>query len=131
MSLTEDQITGGRTYAVTIDRTLSPKRFRDAVALVKQIGVRPEHTAKYDSATRTWAVTLPSDSVNGLHELRTLVHAYDTGVEPAAQPAAAPAPAAVPPARQTATRSAFRNGIDWAEYSDGFSPIDERPYMGS
>lgn len=154
MALTEDEITAGQTYTVTIDGSLSGKRFRDAVALIKGINGRlvglvydPQNpaayrtgyvesketaTATYDGATRAWTVMIPAGGGYPLADLRSLVHAYDAEVEVAGtgQPAA-PAPAAAPAKPPRAPRSHVRNGIDWAEYGDGFSPVDERPYMGS
>lgn len=150
MSLTGDEITKGRTYAVTLDRHLSAKRFRDAVSLVKGIDGQHEDcvydpqnpkayrtgyvdnedparaAAKYDGTAKTWTVTIPAAGGKALSDLRALASAYDAAVD-----VAEPATPAAAPARPAPSHSAVRNGIDWAEYGDGFSPIDERPHMGS
>ena len=142
MSLTGNEITASRTYTVTLDESLSHKRFRDAVALVKGINGRVvglvydpaspkayktgycESTdtaaSSYDSATRTWTVTIPDGGGYPLADLRALASAYGAEVTDAAQETAAAAPA---PRRRPAN-------AEWAEYAGGFGP-DELAAMSA
>lgn len=105
-AITEDEITTTTAYTVRFAYGhLSPKRFRDAVALVKGIdGRRDSHyydpsspdakrtgyvantdaetsTAKYDGASRTWTVTIAAHGDGALADLRIAVSSYDAIVE--------------------------------------------------
>lgn len=123
MTLTSSQITAGATYSVRLDGTLSGKRFRDAAALAKSIGTRPETSSVFDAASKTWTVTLPADSVGGLADLRTLAGAYDSAVEIAGTASPAPAVTARTAGRSSETQRASRlYGMDMAEYGTGFTP---------
>lgn len=82
MALTREEITAGAAYTVRFEYgSLSPKRFRDAVKLVKTLNQRPGTASRYDSASKTWRVELPDDSVAGLYDLQTLAYIYNADVE--------------------------------------------------
>lgn len=128
MSLTREQITAGATYTVRIlESELSHKRFGDAVKLVKGIGERPETTATYHGASKSWVVTLPADSVGGLADLKALAYAYNAVVE-LGEPAAAGRPArkAAAPRR---VRSGWGRDLHEREDGDGYT-ASERDAMG-
>lgn len=132
MALTREEITAGATYTVRIDRhELSVKRFNDAVKLVKGLNERPETTARYDGATRSWAVTLPADSVGGVNDVQVLAYIYNATVEIATGPQA---PAAQAPRKAAAPRQQMSGwgrtmGLAEREDGDGYTR-SERDAMG-
>lgn len=76
MSLTADQITPGATYAVRFEYGLSGKRFRDAVKLVKEINDYATSTSSFDTASKTWTVTLGADADGAKNDLYWAVQSY-------------------------------------------------------
>jgi hypothetical protein len=129
MSLTREQITAGATYTVRLEvGELSHKRFADAKALVKRIGEREDHAARYNAGARAWTVTLPGDSVNGLRDLQNLAHAYSADVEHATEDTTpAPAGRRTPAPRTSAWERAA--GLAEREDGDGYTR-SERDAMG-
>lgn len=75
--MTATDITAGATYTVHFEHgKLSHKRFNDAVALVRGIGRYEGSSADYDTATRTWTVTLDPEANRALADLQNAVDAY-------------------------------------------------------
>lgn len=75
--MTDTDITPGATYTVHFRfGKLSPKRFRDAVALVKGIGEYEGSSAEFDAITKTWTVILAPEAQRALWDLQTAVSAY-------------------------------------------------------
>ena len=77
-----ETITPGATYTVRFAfGKLSPKRFRDAVALVKGIGEYEGSSAEFDSIAKVWTVTLAPEAQRALWDLQTAQSAYGAVVE--------------------------------------------------
>lgn len=80
MALTEDEITAGATYTVSVSLA-SDRYFRQAVDLIKGIGRRNGSTAEYDKVTRTWTVTLSPTANRALADLREARSRYGAAVD--------------------------------------------------
>ena len=82
MALTREEIIAGAAYTVRFEYgSLSAKRFRDAVKLVKELNKKEGTSSRYDADAKTWHVELPDDSLHGLADLRTLAYIYNAEVE--------------------------------------------------
>lgn len=134
MSLTRDEITAGAAYTVRLDsKQLSPKRFGDAVKLVKGLNDRPETTAAYNGQTHAWTVTLPADSVGGLHDVQVLAYTYEADVERAggSEPATAGTTRTAPrQGRQQSSAWSRAMGLHEREDGNGYTASERNGMRG-